>query len=135
MWRPLNYVITDSPLALCDARTVSVDDVIAVDQVTPSYVFDLYQLKHSDRQQWYWMSEQTPQEMAIFVQFDSEAVNDSNILGGKITVFEALENAIADQIIACPHASFHNSNAPDDSPPRESVEVRLIIFNKLELAL
>jgi hypothetical protein len=32
---------------------------------------------------------------------------------------------------ACPpHASFYNSGAPKDAPPRESVEVRLMVFTK-----
>lgn len=83
VWRPLYRPVDASPLAFCDARTVSETDVIAVDQVASDYVFDLYELKQSLRQKWYWLSKHSPDEAAIFVQFDSNTVGNSNMLGGK----------------------------------------------------
>lgn len=78
VWRPLYHTIEDCPIAYCDARTVSEDDLLAADRVHPDFVFELYYLKHHPRQKWYWLSNQTPDEIAVHVQFDSSA---SKLLG------------------------------------------------------
>lgn len=37
-----------------------------------------------------------------------------------------------DAMIACPHTAFVNPYAPENADPRESIEVRVIVFNALE---
>jgi hypothetical protein len=83
VWRPLYRPIEACPLAYCDARTISEDDVLAADRVSPDYVFDLYYAKYSPRQKWYWLSDQTPDEMTVFVQFDSSAAGKPEVVQGK----------------------------------------------------
>jgi hypothetical protein len=75
VWRPLRHPVEDCPLAFCNAQTIEDDDLLPVDRVTRDLVFELYYVKHSPRQKWYWLSRQTPDEIAVFVQFDSESVH------------------------------------------------------------
>ncbi|OCT46326.1 methyltransferase [Cladophialophora carrionii] len=42
----------DSPLAVCDYRSIADGDLVAVDKVTPSRVGEVYYLKHNDHQAW-----------------------------------------------------------------------------------
>ena len=73
VWRPLYRSIQDCPLAFCDAQTINEDDLLATDRVAPDLVFELYSVKYNPRQKWYWLSGQTPEEVAMFVQFDSDS--------------------------------------------------------------
>jgi len=71
IWRPLYRKIEACPLALCDARSVDVNDLVEADRISANYVGEIYYAKSNPRLQWYWLSEQTPEEIAVFVSFDS----------------------------------------------------------------
>lgn len=59
------------PLAFLDPRTVATTEVVDTDQVGPHYSGEISYLKHSKDHRWYWLSNQTTDEVAIFVCFDS----------------------------------------------------------------
>ncbi|KAH7397972.1 hypothetical protein BKA64DRAFT_54138 [Cadophora sp. MPI-SDFR-AT-0126] len=111
VWKPL-AVIRDSPLALCDPRSVSKDDLLEADRVSPFYAGEIYYLKYNPDQTWYWLSEQQPNEVTLFVTFDSQ-LNETGIMN------------------TCAHAAFADPNFSADVMPRESVEVRIIVFNRV----
>ena len=73
VWRPLHNLIEDCPLAVCDASTVLESDLVEADRVASDFVFELYYVKHNRGQKWHWLSSQTPDEVLVTVQFDSEA--------------------------------------------------------------
>ncbi|OJJ52520.1 hypothetical protein ASPSYDRAFT_51938 [Aspergillus sydowii CBS 593.65] len=104
VWRPLSHVQND-PLALCDPATVHPTDLIAVDRVSPEYVGEVYYLNNHPDQQWYWLSDQSPDEACLFLSFDS---------------------APTGRAAFCPHASFHLAGR-EGSEARRSVEVRAIV--------
>jgi hypothetical protein len=52
-WRPLLPVLEDRPLALCDSRSVGLEDLVAADRVLPDRVGEVYYLRYSPSQQWY----------------------------------------------------------------------------------
>ncbi|KAK7398522.1 hypothetical protein QQX98_012098 [Neonectria punicea] len=112
VWRPLFRTITESPLAFCDARTLSEEDLVPADRVSPEYAGEIYYVRPSKQQSWYWLSDMTPGDVTIFLSFDSANSN----LGSPINY--------------CAHGSFTNPMAPPNAPPRESVEVRLILFTE-----
>ena len=70
-WRPLLPVLEDRPLALCDARTVEPDDLIAADRILPDRVGEVYYLRHNKRQRWCWLEKQTSSEVFVFVMYDT----------------------------------------------------------------
>ncbi|KAL8823169.1 MAG: hypothetical protein Q9191_006112 [Dirinaria sp. TL-2023a] len=69
-WRPLK-VVQDAPLALCDRRTVNLQDYIYVDGILPDKVEEEIFLRHTEKEKWYWLSDQSPHEQHLFVLWDS----------------------------------------------------------------
>ena len=72
VWRPLHKPIEDWPLAVCDARSLDNEDLVAADRVSPEYAGEIYYVKSNANHEWYWLSRQSPDEITIFVSFDSE---------------------------------------------------------------
>ncbi len=72
VWRPLNKAVEDCPIALCDPRSVDPRDLLAADRVTPDFAVELYYLKHNPNQKWYWLANQAPDELTVFVNYDSK---------------------------------------------------------------
>lgn len=111
VWRPLFCPIEDSPIAFCDPATIESKDMLEVDRVTPISLIEIFQVKFNAAQKWYWLSNQTPDEVSVFVQFDSHPPeNKLNFI---------------------PHVSFIDPNTRPGAKPRQSVETRSIVFTKL----
>ncbi|KAH8746035.1 methyltransferase CmcJ [Hyaloscypha finlandica] len=107
VWRPLVDAIQDWPLAICDGTTVSPDDLVETDHVRRQYTGSTMYLKHNDSQRFYYMNGQGKDDVLIFKNFDSK-----RSVKGKFA----------------PHASFQHPNPPKERVPRESIEVRAIVF-------
>ena len=85
VWRPLNLPVQDCPLAVCDPRTVDTRDLLAADRVTPAFAVEVYYLKHNPAQEWYWLRQQTPGELMVFVNYDSACNTDKSPWMSKYT--------------------------------------------------
>ena len=107
VWRPLHHPVEDNPLALCDGSTITEEDLVEVDHITRSYhgrtMYGLYKPEHK----WYYLSNQTPEEVVFIKCFDSEV----------------------DRARLTPHSAFLDSTSPKDAPHRESIEVRVLVFD------
>ncbi|KAM0801932.1 hypothetical protein BDR22DRAFT_804052, partial [Usnea florida] len=108
LWRPLYHPVEDAPLAFCDPSTVAKERLITADRVSPQYEGEVYYVTHDPAQQWYYLHEQTPEEMVCFVSYDSEPGNGPAY---------------------CPHAAF-NCGLPGNKRLRESIEVRAIVVSQ-----
>jgi hypothetical protein len=106
VWRPIRGPVADSPLALCDARSFSNDDLIASDLVYPHVRGETSSVEYKPGHRWYYFSDQQPDE-ALLIR-----VHDSADDGRARLSF---------------HTSFENPLAPN-APPRESIEVRALVF-------
>jgi len=106
VWRPIRGPVQDSPLALCDARSFSNDDLIASDLVYPHVRGETSSVEYKPGHRWYYFSDMQPDE-AILIR-----VHDSADDGRARLSF---------------HTSFENPLAPN-APPRESIEVRALVF-------
>lgn len=106
VWRPIRGPVLDSPLALCDARTFSDDDLIASDLVYPHVRGETSSVEYKPGHRWFYFSDMQPDE-ALLIR-----VHDSADDGRARLSF---------------HTSFDNPLAPD-APPRESIEVRALVF-------
>jgi hypothetical protein len=107
VWRPIRGPVLDSPLALCDAQSFTDDDLIASDLVYPHVRGETSSVEFKPGHRWYYFSEQQPDEVLLI------RVHDSADDGRARLSF---------------HTSFENPLAPPDAPPRESVEVRALVF-------
>ncbi|KAK4460362.1 hypothetical protein QBC42DRAFT_181025 [Cladorrhinum samala] len=84
VWRPLNRPVEDCPITLCDPRSVNAQcDLVAADRVTPDFAVELYYLKHNPNQKWYWLPRQAPDELLVFVNYDSNCRLDGTQWGSK----------------------------------------------------
>ena len=106
VWRPVRGPILDSPLALCDARTFSESDLIFSDLVYAHVRGETSRVAYNPAHRWYYFSDQQSDEV-LFIR-----VHDSANDGRARLSF---------------HTSFDNPLTPD-APPRESIEVRTLVF-------
>ncbi|RFN50508.1 hypothetical protein FIE12Z_5271 [Fusarium flagelliforme] len=72
VWRPLRVPVRDWPLALCDASTVSLSDMVENDVIYPNYVAENLMIHYSERQRWYWLPDQAEDEVLVFKAVDSD---------------------------------------------------------------
>ncbi|MCJ1310491.1 hypothetical protein MMC25_004155 [Agyrium rufum] len=112
IWRPFKSPVYDWPLAICDGRTVPAENLVEVDMVRRSYVGSNMFVLFGERCRWYYLREQRPDEVLLFKQFDSN--DDAGVR-------------------CCPHAAFQHSQISKNIPPRESIEVRALVFTYPEV--
>lgn len=107
IWRSIGGKIVDTPLALCDARTVAAADLAATELRYPDRVGEIYLVQHSPRHRWAYFPEMDRDEALVFKQYNSQ-------LGG-IARFT-------------PHSAFDLPEIPPDAPLRESIEIRCLVI-------
>lgn len=71
-WRPLKHVVQNAPLAFCDFASVDAADLIATDRPSREYIGEVYYMKYNCDQKWYWLSQQMPDELSLFMSYDSD---------------------------------------------------------------
>lgn len=109
VWRSIKGPVLDTPLAVCDARSVGAGDLEACEIRYPDRSGEIYLVRHSTRHHWYYYPAMDRNEALIFKQYDS--------LINSVSRFT-------------PHAAFDHPEATELTPLRESIEVRcLAIFN------
>ncbi|KAF8184823.1 hypothetical protein BJ912DRAFT_495983 [Pholiota molesta] len=109
LWRPIEYAAVDWPIALCDYRSVDVGkDVLPVTLVYPDHEGETLGVKANENHKWKYLHGMTPDEVALIKCFDS-------VQDGSVAVFT-------------PHTGFHDPSAPADAPPRQSIELRALVF-------
>jgi len=109
VWRPLFGPLQDSPLALCDYRTINPNrDLVGTDLIFPHYIGENYNLNYNPDHKFYFVDKQKVNEVWMFKN----------------------EDTIKDPSIAkmAPHTSFTYSETPPDSRPRESIETRVLVL-------
>ncbi|KAK9781073.1 putative Methyltransferase [Seiridium cardinale] len=70
-WKPLMERVTHWPIAVCDASTVSSEECHAIDTVFPHYASELYHIGYSDMHKWFYLNEQTNEEILLMQVYDS----------------------------------------------------------------
>jgi hypothetical protein len=111
IWRALTPPPQDVPLAVCDARTASPDDVTVGEAVIDApgeperrFGSSLYHANPGHR--WFWFPDMQPDEALVFKAFDSDL----------------------DRVQGCPHSGFDHPDCPADAAARASVEIRAFAF-------
>jgi hypothetical protein len=107
LWRPLLHPAIDTPLAVCDARTVRAEDWVAADLIYQERKGELYLSRFSSRHQWYYYPAMDVNEVLVFKTFDSR------------------RDQVARMV---PHVAFDDPTTPSDAPLRRSLEVRCLVL-------
>ncbi|HZF33634.1 MAG TPA: CmcJ/NvfI family oxidoreductase, partial [Candidatus Angelobacter sp.] len=107
VWRPLRRTVEDTPLGLLDARSIAPQDLIATDLVYPDRVGETYAVAYNPAHRWLYFPRQRADEAVLLKCYDSKEDGRAR--------FPA-------------HSAFDDPTAPAGVPPRESIEVRTLVF-------
>lgn len=107
VWRPIRNPIQSNPLAICDARTLSANSLIASERRFPDRVGETYRISYDPDQRWFYFPEMRRDEALVFKVFDSETDGRARFTA---------------------HTSFVDPTTPAGAPPRESIEIRALVF-------
>ena len=107
VWRPIRYPVETFPLAICDARTLSPENLVVSERRYPDRVGQTYAITYSPDQVWYWFPHMRREEALVF------------------KTYESLEDGRARWTA---HTAFYDPTAMPGARPRESIEIRALAF-------
>jgi hypothetical protein len=107
MWRAVSAPPQDFPLAVCDARTVSLQDEVTVTAITlekdtGEITHDTTGYLYNPAHRWYYYRDMTPEEVLVFKAHDTDRSRSSRV----------------------PHSAFTDPTCPAGVTTRASVEMR-----------
>ncbi len=111
VWQQISPPPSDTPLALCDARSVEAQDLVvgrgyfAASPHSPTGSVDLSLFRRNPRHRWYYFSDLQP---------------------GETLVFSGLDPAGGPTGRMVPHIAFDDPTCLPDAPARNSIEVRVL---------
>jgi hypothetical protein len=108
LWRPIRGPLRDAPLAVCDAQSVAPGDLVPSDLVYRDRTGETYGVTYNPAHRWYYVPEMQPDEVLLLKCFDSETDGRARFM---------------------PHTAFDDPTAPADILPRESIELRTLVFH------
>jgi hypothetical protein len=73
VWRPLFGPVLDTPLAVCDARSIEPTDLVKIDLIYPDRVGENYNFAYRDRHRWYYFSQMRADEVLLLKCMDTPA--------------------------------------------------------------
>jgi hypothetical protein len=106
IWRSIGGKIVDTPLAVCDARSVAVQDLVAGELRYRDRTGEAYLMLESPRHRWAYFSEMDRHEALVFKQYDSQVSGVARFT---------------------PHSAFDLPHIPADAPLRQSIEIRCLV--------
>lgn len=106
IWRSIAGKIMDTPLALCDARSIGVRDLVITDIHYPDRSGEIYLMQESPRHRWVYFPEMDRDEALVFKQYDSQVSGVARFT---------------------PHSAFDLPDIPPSAPLRQSIEIRCLV--------
>jgi hypothetical protein len=107
VWRPIRGPLQDAPLAVCDAGSTAPDDFVGSDLVYRDRTGETYAVKYNPRHRWYYVPDMREDEALLLKCYDSARSGIARF---------------------APHSAFEDPTAPADKLPRESIELRTLVF-------
>ena len=107
VWRAINQPIESNPLALADARSVAMEDLMVAERRYPNRVGQTYRLKHNPSHRWFYFPRMRRDEAIVFKVYDSATDGRARFT---------------------PHTSFDDPTTRPGAPARQSIEVRALAF-------
>jgi hypothetical protein len=108
VWRSSNgKPIQTAPLALCDARSVSDDDLITVERHSKDRIGEVQQVLQNNNHRWFYFPQMQANEALLIKTFDSATDGRAQF---------------------SVHTAFEDPTAAADAIPRESIETRALLF-------
>jgi hypothetical protein len=109
MWRPIRREpLRDAPLAVCDSRTVAAEDLVPSDLVYRERVGETYSVRYNPAHRWFYTPEMRRDEVLLLKIADTRTDISARFM---------------------PHTGFTDPTTPADAFPRESIELRTLVFH------
>jgi hypothetical protein len=108
MWRPIRGPLQDAPLAVCDSRTVDFADLVPSDLVYSERVGETYSVTWNPAHEWYYVPEMEREEALLLKIADTKTDGRARFM---------------------PHTAFTDPTTPAQAFPRESIELRTLVFH------
>lgn len=107
LWRPVRGPVEESPLAVCDAQTMTLGDFIATDLKYRDRTGEVYSVAYSPKHRWFYFPRMARDEVLLLKCYDS--ANDGR---ARFTA----------------HTAVEDPTSRPNAVPRESIEARTIVF-------
>jgi len=107
VWRPLRGPVLDSPLGVCDARSIAPGDLVPNARLYPDRRGEIQAVRFNSAHRWYYFSEMQPEEALLLKCYDSAEDGRARFTA---------------------HSAFLDPTAPPDSAPRASIETRALVL-------
>jgi hypothetical protein len=108
VWRPIKGPLVDAPLAVCDAASVEPNDLVPSDLIYPHRVGETYSVTYRPSHRWFYFPHMRTDEALLLKCYDSNHDGRARF---------------------APHTAFIDPKTPADAPPRESIELRALVFH------
>jgi hypothetical protein len=128
VWRPLKNTVYDYPLAVADFRSIDViNDLVPTTLVYPPPLpnGETYSVSYNPQHRWCYWSKMTPDEVLLLKCYDSASRALTTVKESAAPVDETLLQDVAG---LTPHTAFHDVQAAEQGPSRQSIEVRALVF-------
>jgi len=106
VWKPIRRRVEQAPLAVCDARSIRMEDFVPTDLRYRDRTGEVYSLRWSPAHAWFYFPRMTPDEAMLLKCYGSAR----------------------DRARFTAHSAFDDPSGPADAPARESIEVRTLAF-------
>jgi len=107
VWRAIRGRIESSPLALCDARSLGAEDIVPTDLVYRDRVGETLGFLYNPKHRWYYFPRMERNEAILLKCYDSKDDGRARFTA---------------------HTSFEDPSSAPNAAPRESIEVRALVF-------
>jgi len=107
VWRSIAGPILESPLAVCDAQSMKLDDFVRTDLKYRDRTGEVYSIAFNPNHQWYYFPKMAKDEALLLKCYDSATDGRARFTA---------------------HTAFEDPTSPSDAPPRESIEARTLVF-------
>ncbi len=109
LWRPIRGPLQDAPLAVCDALTVEPGQLVPSDLIYRDRVGETYSVTFDPRHRWFYVPRMQANEVLLLKCYDSMTDGRARF---------------------APHTAFTDPTTPPDALPRESIELRALVFHQ-----
>ncbi len=107
VWRPIRGPVESTPLAVCDAQSIDPKDFVPADLVYRDKVGEVYRFTYNAQHRWSYFPRLERNEVILLKCYDSKEDGRARFTA---------------------HSAFDDPTSPADAAPRESIEVRALVF-------
>ncbi len=107
VWRPIRGPVQESPLAVCDASSMTLKDFVATDLRYRDRTGEVYSVAFNPNHRWFYFPQMQRDEALLLKCYDSAQDGRARFTA---------------------HTGIDDPSSPPDAAPRESIEARSLVF-------